>query len=155
MRFSSILIPLATLAGLVLATPLEERGTRVTAVDSPKPNYEPGTPKENPSPAAAHVEGTESTFRGVTGPKRGKCKRHYNHPFHNADPNGQLIACTGYGCSGTCNGYTLPTIPGLCWWVQGFNSFYVSGSSAGLTYGLFIGVSCDGVLPVPRAFLLI
>jgi len=143
MRFSTFIFPLTILAALVLASPLEERGTKVSEVPSvPKPKYEPVSVKPNPASEGAHVEGG----KGVTVPKPQKSKRSdYNELDGRSTPYGTLVVCTGYGCGGYCYGYSLPVRAYFCYWVQWYNSLYVWAPS-GLTYGVFVGHSCGGVL---------
>ena len=140
MRFSTILFPLAVLASLVLASPLEERATKVTAVASAaKPKGEAGTANVRPG-TAVHAEGT-----GATVAKPGKSKRsEYNELDGRATPYATLYVCTGYGCSGSCYWYSLPVAPWVCHWTIWYNSLYVAASD-GLTYGVFVGTNCYGL----------
>jgi hypothetical protein len=145
MRFSTFIFPLTILAGFVLASPLEERGTKITEVASAsEPKYEAVNGKSTPPSAGAHVEGGGT---GVTVEKPGKSKRSdYNELDGRSTPYGTLYVYTGYGCSGDYYGYDLPVDAYTCYWVHWFNSFKVVASS-GLTYGVYVGHDCGGVLP--------
>jgi len=159
MRFSTILFPLAILASLVVASPIadeprspfpeggdnfiEERGdpAKLTAVHSAAaPKYEAVHVRPNPAAEGKHVEGT-----GVT-VKPGKSKRSdYNELDGRVTPYATFVVCTGYGCGGYCYGYYLPVHPYTCYWVHWYNSLYVRASD-GLTYGVFVGNYCRGML---------
>lgn len=134
MQLTSILAPLAVLASFVAASPLETRGTRVTAVDAAKPKFSPadGTPKPS---VDVHVESGESTT-GVS--KRAD----FNQLDERA--NAVLIVCTSYGCGGSCYGYSLSITPYRCYGTYSFNSVYVSNGGAGLPYGVYVGPNCSG-----------
>jgi len=143
MRFSTLIFPLVMLASLVLASPLEGRGTKVSEVASAsEPKYEAVSVTPNPASEGAHVKGGN----GVTVVKPGKSKRSdYNELDGRSTPYGTLVVCTGYGCSGSCYGYSLPVSPYVCYWVNWYNSFYISAYT-GLTYGVYVGNNCGGVL---------
>ena len=113
MRFSTFIFPLTILAGLVLASPLEERGTKVTEVASAsEPKYGPVSSNRTQSSEGVHVEGG----KGVTVAKPGKSKRSdYNQLDGRSTPYGVLVVCTGYGCGGDCYGYSLPVNPYICY----------------------------------------
>jgi hypothetical protein len=134
MQLTSILVPLVMLASLVAASPLEARGTRVTAVDAGKPEFSPAdaTPKAS---VAAHIEGEQSTT--------GVSKR---TDFNALDERSGavLIVCTSYGCGGSCYGYSLDIPPWTCYGTYWFNSVYVSNGGAGLPYGVYVGSNCRG-----------
>jgi len=145
MRFSTIIFPLAILAGIVLASPLGERatGTNVTSVDGDvNPKFQPSVAKVRPA-AAVHAQG-----EGATGRKVGVSKRSdYNELDGRATQYAVLILCSGYSCTGNCYGYHLPLNPWTCYaptsgW---YNSLYVWAVD-GLTYGVFVGTNCNGVL---------
>jgi len=143
MHFSTFIFPLTILAGLVLASPLEERGTKVSEVAlASEPKFGAVNPESSPASEGVHVEGG----KGVTVEKPGKSKRSdYNELDGRSTPYGTLYVYTGYGCSGYYYGYSLPVRPYVCYWVHAFNSFYIRANS-GLTYGVYVGHNCGGVL---------
>ena len=143
MRFSTFIFPLTVLAGLVLASPLEERGTRLTEVASASgPKYGTVSFKSKPSPEGVHVQGG----KGATVENPGKSKRSdYNQLDGRKTPYGVLTVCTSSDCGGDCYDNTLPVDPNICHRVHSFNSFVISASE-GLTYGVYVGVDCAGVL---------
>jgi len=143
MRFSTIVFPLTILASLVLASPLGERATstNVTSVDGDvKPQFGPAVAKVRPA-AAVHAQS-----EGVTGRKAGVSKRSdYNELDGRAVQFAVLILCSDYNCNGSCSGYHLPVNPWTCYWGVTYNSLYVWAVD-GLTYGVFVGTNCYGVL---------
>ena len=143
MRFSTFIFPLTILAGLVLAAPLEERGTKLTEVaGAPGPEHGAVDGKASPASEGVHVEGG----KGVTVGKPGSSKRSdYNELDGRSTPYATFYVFTGYGCRGYYYGYYLPVRPYVCYWVHSFNSFYIAASD-GLTYGVFVGHYCRGVL---------
>ena len=147
MLFSKLILPFTILAGLVLASPLEERGTKVSEVASAsKPKYEVVPVKPNPASDGTPVKGGG----GVTVVKPGKSKRSdHNELDGRSTPYATFVACTGYGCSGYCYGYSLPVRAYVCYWVHWYNSFYIWASD-GLTYGVYVGNTCRGVLQYQR-----
>jgi len=148
MRFSTFIFPLTILAaGLVLASPLEERGTKVSEVPSAsEPKYEVISVKPNPASEGAHVEGGG---KGVTAKKPSKSKRSdHNELDGRSTPYGTLLVCPDYGCGGYCYGYSLPVNSYVCTWVYWYNSFYISAYD-GLTYGVFVGNNCGDWSFVP------
>jgi len=146
MRFSTFIFPLTILAGLVLASPLEERGTRVTEVASAsEPKFEASSFKSNPVSKGVHVEGG----KGVTAEKPGKSKRSdYNQLDGRSTPYATLIVCTNYGCGGDCYGYSLPVSAYVCYGVHWYNSFWIRADD-GLTYGVYVGNNCGAWAFVP------
>ena len=143
MRFSTFIFPLTILAGVVLASPLEERGTSVTEVAAfVPPKHEAVSPKSNPSPKGVHVEGG----KGVTVAKPSKSKRsEYNQLDGRSTDYGTFIVYTGSGCGGDYYEYDLPVDFNTCYGVHWYNSFYISASDS-LTYGVYVGHDCGGVL---------
>jgi len=145
MRFSTILFPLAVLASLALASPVEveERATKVkvTAVESAaKPEGEAVAAKPLPG-AAVHAEGT-----GATVAKPGKSKRSdYNELDARLTEYAVLYVFTGYGCSGSFAGYSLPVDRCRCYGTIGYNSAFIAASD-GLYYGVFASLNCYGTL---------
>lgn len=111
MRFSTFIFPFAILAGLVLASPLEERDTSVKVSKAPSP--------PEPAPEAANVETTppseggrvKSGGSGVTTDPTMSKRSDYNELDGRAVSVGTFIVCAGYGCSGYCYGYTLLVKP--------------------------------------------
>ena len=118
MRFSTILFPLAVLASLVLASPVEERATKLTAVASAaKPKGEAGAVAKPRPGAAVHAEGT-----GATVAKPGTSKRSdYNELDRRGTDYGTFYLCTGYGCAGYFNAYQSPCRP-LCLLLDDFGT---------------------------------
>ena len=145
MRFSTILFPLAVLASLVLASPVEERATTLAAVASAaKPKGEAGTVNVGPKAAAVHAEGSI----GATVAKPGASKRSdYNELDRRGTDYGKFWVCSGYGCTGNCYWYYLPTSHCVCWWTIWYNSLYIEVDYAGvgLNYGVFAGTNCYGL----------
>jgi len=141
MRFSTIIFPLTILAGLVLATPLNERATSVASVGGDvKPQFGPAVGKVRPA-AAVHAEG-----EGVTGRKVGVSKRSdHNELDGRTTQYAVLVLCSGYSCTGSCYGYHLPLNAWTCYGGITYNSLYVWAVD-GLTYGVFVGTNCNGVL---------
>ena len=141
MRFSTIIFPLAVLAGLVLASPSGERATsaNVTPVDGDvKPTFAPAVGKVRPA-AAVHAQS-----EGVTGPKPGVSKRSdYNELDGRATQYAVLVLCSGYSCTGSCYGYYLPVNAWTCYGAVTYNSLYVWAVD-GLTYGVYVGTNCNG-----------
>ena len=144
MRFSAILFPLTILTGLILASPVEERSTGLSAVASAvKPKFANANGQVRPS-VAAHVEGGNASNVTVTDPGVSK-RADYNELTGRATPYATLVVCTGYGCSGNCYGYYLPVRPWTCY-ATGvtFYSLYVWATD-GLTYGVYVGPNCYGL----------
>jgi hypothetical protein len=144
MRFSS-LFSLTVLAGLVLASPIEERGTGISPVESAvEPQFEVATAQIH-STAAAHIEGGSST-----GVKPGVSKR---SEYNELEGRGAtyFIACTGLGCTGTCYAYTLPVTPYVCYSTITYASAFVS-ASGGLSYGVYAALNCNGSFGFYSAF---
>src|ERR1700733_8903053 len=103
MRFSNIFVPLVVLFGLVLASPIEERGESVSVVEDKTPvdhKYEPGVGHIIPNPAAP-IEGG-----GKTEVKPGASKRSEYNQLDGRGP-AYFVACTSRGCSGECWAYTM------------------------------------------------
>jgi hypothetical protein len=147
MHFSSIIFPVAILAGLVLASPIEERGTGLSTVESAvEPKFETAEAEIHPS-ATAQIEGSDATSA-----KPGTSKRsEHNELADRSTSYGTLILCTGRGCSGACYGYSLPVKPYTCYGSITYNSLYVRASS-GLTYGVFVGPDCRGLFKIHPVF---
>jgi len=140
MRFSTILFPLAVLASLVLASPIEERATKLTAVASAaKPKGEAGAAKPRPE-AAVHAEGT-----GATAAKPGTSKRSDSNELdRRLTDYGFFYVCTEYDCGGYCEWYYLPVDHCVCYWTIWYNSLYIAADD-GLNYGVFVGTDCWGL----------
>jgi hypothetical protein len=140
MRFSTILFPLAVLASLVLASPVEERATKLTAVASAaKPKGEAGVAAKPRPGAAVHAQGT-----GATVAKPGTSKRSDYNEFDGRHTSDTLVVFTDYGCSGDYAAYSLPVTPCYCDWTIWYKSLYVEADN-GLGYGVFVGPDCDGL----------
>lgn len=142
MRFSAIFFSIVALGGLVLASPVEERGPGLGAVESVhEPKFEAAKAQIHPS-AAAHIFGND----GATGGKPASSRRSEHNELEDRTTSyATLILCTGRGCSGRCSGYYLPVNPYTCYGSITYNSLYVSATS-GLTYGVFVGSNCYGSL---------
>lgn len=138
MHFSSLLFPLALLASFVVASPLEQRGTRVTAVDTDAaPEFQVAEASVHPS---SNVQ-FDDDATGVTGVSK---RSDYNELTRRSTDYGTLIVCSGSGCSGSCTGYDLPPPSyGVCYRAVSFNSAYVEAND-GLTYGVYVGPNCNG-----------
>lgn len=141
MHLSNILFPLTILAGLVLASPIEQRSTGLTAVKSTVvPKFEAVSGQVRPT-VAVHVKAGGATVANPNVSKRSD----YNELEERATPFGTLIVCTGFGCSGRCFGYRLPVQRFTCFGTVTYNSVYASASDS-LTYGVFVGTNCNGML---------
>jgi len=103
MRFSTILFPLA-----VLASPVEERATKLTAVASAaKPKGEAGAAAKARPGAAVHAEGT-----GATLAKPGTSKRSgYSELDGRGTGYATLYLFANYDCEGDFEAYSLPVDP--------------------------------------------
>lgn len=134
MQLIRILAPLAMLASFITASPLEARGTHLTAVDAEKPESSPADGALRAS-VAAHIEGEESTT--------GKSKRtDFNALGERAGAT--LILCTNYNCGGPCYSYSLYVTAWQCYGTYWYNSVYVSNGYVGLPYGVYVGPNCNG-----------
>ena len=143
MRFSTILFPLAVLASLVLASPVEERATKLTAVASAaKPKGEADAVAKPRPGGAVHAEGT-----GATLAKPGTSKRSdYNELDRRGTDYGTFYVYAGYGCTGYFNAFNLPVDHCVCYWTFSYNSVYIATKNGvGLNYGVFVGTNCYGL----------
>ena len=141
MRFSTILVPFAALASLVLASPLEERATKLTAVASaPQPKGGVDAVAKPRPGGAVHAEGT-----GATLAKPGRSKRSdYNELDRRKTDYGTFYIYAGYGCTGYWNGISLPVTHCFCYWTFWYNSVYVAAGD-GLNYGVYVAANCYGI----------
>ena len=129
------LLPLALLASFVAATPLETRGTRVTAVKAGKPEFSPAnsTPKDSVTPQVASAKGATVVS-----------KRSDVNVLSDRSST-TLIVCTDSNCGGYCLGYSLDIPHGQCYETDYYyNSVYVSNGGVGLPYGVYVGTDCYG-----------
>ena len=145
MRLFNILFPLTTLACLVLASPIEERGTGLTAVESAVtvPNFQKVDAEVNAGGTVAHIEGGNEGGNAATIAPGVSKRSDYNGLDERSTRSGTLILCTGYGCGGSCYGYSLPVRSNVCYGSIAYNSVYVRAST-GLAYGVYVGRNCYG-----------
>ena len=142
MRFSTILFPFAVLASFVLASPVEKRAAKLTAVASAaKPKGEVAAAAAKPRPGAAvHAEGT-----GATVAKPGTSKRSdYNELDGRGTDDAILFVFADSDCSGNFSGYYLPVDHCVCYCTTWYNSLYIWADD-GLNYGVFVGTDCWGL----------
>ena len=138
MRFS-IFLPLTVLAGLVLASPIEERGTGISPVEfGGKPKFEVATARIYPSTTTCIGGG------GSTAVNPGVSKHSKYNELDGRSPT-YFVACTGPGCTSPCYAYTLPIMPGVCYSTIVYASTFVLASGS-LTYGVYAARNCTGSL---------
>jgi hypothetical protein len=134
MQLISILAPLVMLASFVAASPLEARGTHVTAVDAGKPESSPANATLKAS-VAAHIEGSPITAAVSKRTDFNALDKRYN-PI--------IIVCENYNCGGPCFDYSLIVWAWQCYSTTWFNSVYLWNGGAGLPFGVWVGPNCNG-----------
>lgn len=138
MRFSVIFFPLALLASLTLATPIEERDVSTAVeVNAPEPKFDTGD---------AHlVPGTSANVEGGGGGGKTEVKQPVSKRSDYNELDGRstvyFVACTYRGCGG-CTAYYLSR-PG-CYSTKTYLSAYVI-SDGGLPYGVYASLNCRGL----------
>jgi len=142
MRLSILVSSIALLAGLALATPVDnvERSASILKVV-------PGAVHpENIVHSNAVLHSSGVGHPDMHGQTVGVSKRtEYNELEPRAIP--LLIACTLNGCTGSCTSYTLNIPAYTCYTISGFTSIEAfSPSGAGFGFGLYVGTNCAGTL---------
>lgn len=129
MHVLDVFAVLTLLAVFVMGSPLEVRGTSLTA--SAKPKFKVGTLSPHPI--------------GTVNPGVSK-REDYNELVRRSSTLGLFIACDAADCSGNCYSYDLPLpAPLTCYTTVTYASVNIAANSM-LPYEVYAGPNCQSTL---------
>lgn len=142
MLFATLILPITIMASFVAGSPaLVERGTGLTAVPI---SHVPVLGDSIPAEGTIHPTRDVAKPRfegGITGAPMSK-RDDYNPLTKRALPLIYFYSTTG--CTGSYYPYSLPTTPGNCYQTILFYSLWLENNDQPLSYGVYVGPSCDG-----------